>query len=173
MFERAEKARVVAGVETDARFIENVENTTKARTDLRGQADALGFAAGKCGGRTVEAEIAEAHGKKKFDAFGDFFQWARGDFFLAVGELREDFVNGGARATERERGEIGDGPACELDRQRLRAQALAMANGAKGRGHVLRDPLAVGIGIGFFEISFEEFQYAGETKTFVAFGFFF
>src|SRR6266852_228678 len=96
MFEGAEKSCVIAGVEADARFIENVENAAKARTDLRGEADALGFAAGKRCRGTVKAEIAEADGEQKINAFRNFFERASGDFFLAVGELRENFVNGGA-----------------------------------------------------------------------------
>src|SRR5712692_7663224 len=79
MFERAKKARVVAGVEPNAGFIENVENAAKARSD----------------------------------------------FFLALDEPRENFADGGARGAERERSEIGDGPAGELDRERFRAEALA------------------------------------------------
>src|SRR5467141_461980 len=47
LFERAEKASVVAGVEADAGLVENIENAAEARADLRGEANALGFAAGK------------------------------------------------------------------------------------------------------------------------------
>jgi hypothetical protein len=38
---------------------------------LRGQADALGLAAGECGGGTVEAEIAEAYGEEEIETLGD------------------------------------------------------------------------------------------------------
>src|SRR6266851_1937325 len=172
MFEGAEQARIVAGVEADAGLIENVENAAKARADLRGESNTLRFAAGKSGGGAIQAEIAEADGEQELDSFGNFFQRTRGDFFLAFGELRKNFVDGEARGAERERGEIGDGEAAELDRERFGAQALAVADGALRRGHVLRDPLAIGIGVGLFEISFEEFQYARETETFIAFGFF-
>src|SRR5882762_351937 len=171
LLERAEKAGVVAGVQADAGLVENVENAAKARADLRGEADALGFAAGKRGGGAIQAEIAEADGEQEIDAFGNFFKRARGDFFLALGELRENFVNGGSPGAERERGEVGDGQAAELDRERFGAQALAVANAAERGGHVLRYPLAIRIGVGLFEISFQEFQDARETKTLVGFGF--
>jgi len=101
----------------DAGLVENIENAAKARADLRGEADVLGFAARECGGGAIQAEIAEADGEQKIDAFGDFFKWARSDFFLALGELHENFVDGGACGAERERGEIGDGQAAELDRE--------------------------------------------------------
>ncbi len=108
MFERAEEARVVAGVKTDARLVEDIENAAKTRADLRGEADALGLAAGESGGGAVETEIAEADGEQEIDALGNFFERARGDFFLAIGELRENFANGGARAAQRKGGEISN-----------------------------------------------------------------
>src|SRR6266576_3348810 len=45
-----------------------------------------------------------------------------------------------------------------------------MANAAERGRHVLRYPLAIGIGAGLFKISFQEFQNARETKTFFGFG---
>src|SRR4029077_11771433 len=83
MLERAEKTIIVAGVQADAGLVENVKDTAKARTDLRGEANALGFAAGKRSSRAIEAEIAEADGKQEIEALGDFFEGALGDFFLA------------------------------------------------------------------------------------------
>src|SRR5467141_4379845 len=90
LFERAEKASVVAGVEADAGFIEYVENAAEARADLGGEADALGLAAGKCGGGAIQAEVAEADGEQEIDAFGDFFKRARSDFVLALGGRHEN-----------------------------------------------------------------------------------
>src|SRR5260221_10058662 len=73
LLEGAEEAIVVAGVQADGRLVENVKYAAEARTDLRGEADALGFAAGERGGRTVEAEIAGAYGEGEFVAIADFF----------------------------------------------------------------------------------------------------
>src|SRR5882724_7680756 len=170
MFERAEKARIVAGVQAYAGLIENVENAAKARTDLRGEADALGFAAGERSRGTVEAQITKAHSEQKIDALGNFFERTSGDFLLALRELRKNFVDRGPCGAERERGEIGDGQAAELDRERFGAEALAVADGTERRGHVLRDPLAIGIGVGLFEISFEKFQDTWETEALFGFG---
>jgi len=89
---------------------------------------------------------------------------------LALGELHENFADGGTSGAERERGEIGDGQAAELDRQRFGAQAPAVACAAERRGHVLRYPLAIGIGVGLFEISFQKLQDAREAKTLFGFG---
>jgi len=67
---------------------------------LRGEADALSFAAGKRGGGAVQAEIAETDGQQEIDTLGDFLKRTRGDFFLALGELRENFVNRRSRGAE-------------------------------------------------------------------------
>src|SRR5260370_42465024 len=96
-FERTGKGRVVAGMQADAGVVKNVETAAKARADLRGEANSLGFAAGKRGGGAVQTEIAETDREQEIDALGNFFKGASGDFFLAVGKLRENFVNGGRR----------------------------------------------------------------------------
>ena len=72
-FERGEQAAIVARVQADRRLIENIENAAQSRADLRGQADALGFAAGERGGGAIESEIAEAYIEKKIEALGYFF----------------------------------------------------------------------------------------------------
>src|SRR5258708_6671280 len=145
MFERTEQARVVAGMQADAGLVENVQNAAKTRADLRGQADALGFAAGKRGRGTLQAEIAETDGEEKLDAFGNFLERTRGDFFLALGEVSENFADCRMRCSKRERGEIGEGRAGEFDCQGFRPEALAVARAAECGGHVLRHPLAVSV----------------------------
>ena len=46
-FERVEQLAVVALVQTDARLVEDVKHAHQRRADLRGETDALIFAAGK------------------------------------------------------------------------------------------------------------------------------
>ena len=58
----------------------------------------------------------------------------------------------------------------QLYGERFRAQAPAVASAAERGGHVLRHPLAIGIGIGFLEIAFEKFQNALEAETLFAAG---
>ena len=45
---------VVAGVQADGGLVENVKNAGQVGAELGGQADALGFTAGKGVGRSVE-----------------------------------------------------------------------------------------------------------------------
>src|SRR5262249_25147825 len=169
--ERAEKTFVVAGVKADARFIENVENAAKTRTDLRREANSLGFSPGKSGGRAVQAQITEADGQQKLDALGNLFERAGGDLFLARCERRDDFVHGEPRGAERKRSEIRNGPAGQLHGEGFGPQALAVADATLGSGHVLRHPLSIGIGIRFLEILFEKLKNTVEAKAFFFFAF--
>ena len=164
LFERAQQTFVIPGVQPDGRLIEYIQNATQAGTDLRGQADALRFTAGKRGCGTVQAEIAQTNGKKKIEALGDLFQRTPGNFLMAGAEVRDDFVHGGARGLQRERGESRDGISAEFDGQRFRAQAFAVAVGALRGGHVLRHPLAVRIRARLREIIFKILQDALKTK---------
>ena len=61
MLERADKAFVVALMQADGWFIENVKNAHQARADLRGQTDTLRFAAGKGCSSTLQGKVIQAH----------------------------------------------------------------------------------------------------------------
>ena len=54
-----EELDVVAGVEADGGFVEDVEDAAEVGAQLRGETDALAFAAAEGGGGAVELEIAE------------------------------------------------------------------------------------------------------------------
>jgi hypothetical protein len=51
------------------------------------------------------------------------------------------------------RGEVGDERPPDRDGQRLRPQALALADRAGRRGHVLHHVLAIALGLRVFEVS--------------------
>ena len=140
-FQSFNQAVVVALMEADGGLVEDVENAAQARANLRGEANALAFAAGKRGGVAVERKVVEADGAKKFEALGNFAANALGDQGFALSELEVDGRR--ERAVEREGSEVGDGKSANFDGERLRAQALAAANGA-GRGrHEAHHVLAI------------------------------
>ena len=150
-FESLDQAIVVALMQADGGLVENVEHAAQARADLRGQADALALAAGERGGVAVEREIVEADGAEEFEALDDLAADALGDQRLALGEVEVDGRR--ERAVERQGGEVGDGEAADLDGQRLRAQALAAADGA-GRGrHEAHHVLAIAVAARLFDVS--------------------
>ena len=86
--ERVEQALVVARVEADRGFVEDVEHADEAAADLAGEADALRFAAGERGGGAVEREVVEADVLQEAEAAADFFQDFGGDQFVVAFELQ-------------------------------------------------------------------------------------
>ena len=81
--ERVDELAVVALVQADRRLVEDVEHAHQLRADLRGQADALPFAAGERRGVAVERQVADADGVEEAEAVADFLQDLAGDRLLA------------------------------------------------------------------------------------------
>ena len=73
LFKRGEQAVVITLMQTDARFIEYVEHAGQARADLRGQPDALRFAAGERAAFAVERKVVEPDIDHKRNPRADFF----------------------------------------------------------------------------------------------------
>ena len=69
--ERAEQTFVVALVQADGRLVEHVHHADQARADLRGQADALRFAAGQRIGLAFQREVVEADVDEEAQAVAD------------------------------------------------------------------------------------------------------
>ena len=59
VFKRSNQTLVIALMQADGRFIENIEHAHEASTDLRCKADALRLATGKRGGCAFEREVVE------------------------------------------------------------------------------------------------------------------
>ena len=66
-------------MQADGRLVEHVENAAQLRSDLGGQANALAFAARKCGRGAVERNVAESHRIQKLQALDDLVHDAAGD----------------------------------------------------------------------------------------------
>ena len=85
--EGADEAGVVALVEADAGFVEDVHDADEAGADLGGEADALGLAAGEGAGGAFEGEVLEADGLQEAEAGVDFLEDLDGDGGVALAEL--------------------------------------------------------------------------------------
>ena len=86
-FEGGEQALVVAVVQADRGLVEDVEHADQPRAYLRGEADALGLAAGEGVGAAVQGEIAQAHIAHQLQATADFFERFCGDEGFGVCEF--------------------------------------------------------------------------------------
>ena len=84
-FEGGEQAVIVALVQADGGFVQNVHHAGQAAADLAGEADALSFAAGEGFGGAGEIEVIQPDVNQKAEPLGDFFEDFFGDlFFVAV-----------------------------------------------------------------------------------------
>ena len=79
---RIEQTLVIARMEADRWFVENVEHADEAATDLAGEADALRFAAGKRWRGAFERKVFEADVEQEAEAAADFFEHLVGDLFF-------------------------------------------------------------------------------------------
>src|SRR5690242_603322 len=109
MLERGEQPIVVALVQPDTRFIENVENADETGADLRRQANTLGFATAERAAFPVQREIAEADVAQKAKARSHLLDDFAADLLLKFRKLQlgEELV----RQINRKRTDIHDANA--------------------------------------------------------------
>ncbi len=81
-FERLEQTRVVTLVQSDRRLVQHVEHAGEPRTDLRGQPDALAFAARQRAARARQGKIVEPDVDQEFEPFANFLEHPDRDFIL-------------------------------------------------------------------------------------------
>ena len=72
--ERAEQAVVVALVQADGGLVQHVEHAGEAGADLRGEADALAFAARQRAGGARQGEVVEADVDEELQPLADLLQ---------------------------------------------------------------------------------------------------
>ena len=138
--ERLDELVVVPLVQADARFVEDVEHPGQARADLRGQADALGLAAGERPGLAVERQVAQAHAVEKEQPLADLLEDRPGDGRLPVVELEGfEFAD---QLFDGHAGDVGDRPAAHAHGQGLGLEPGAVAGRAVLFVHELLDLLA-------------------------------
>src|SRR3546814_15611277 len=100
-FQCREQPVVVALMEADAWFVENIEHPRQAAADLAGETDALAFAAAERAAGAVEVQIIEPDIVEKAEPLVDLLQNRFGDLLLRVvplfferGEVRKGVGSG-------------------------------------------------------------------------------
>ena len=126
--QRFEQPFVIARMQADGRLVQHVQHAAQLRADLRRQPDALRFAARKRGGRALQAQVVQAHGREELQPPPDLVQHAAGDLRLAVVEL--PVAHRHQRARHRQLRELRNGEVLHAHRQARRPQALAVARRA-------------------------------------------
>ncbi len=138
VLQRVEQPRVVALMQADGRLVQHVKHARQPRADLRGEPDALAFAAGERAGIAAEREIIEADIVQEAQALADLLQNARGDLVLLARELARQRPEPVVRRPDRKPRRLADMLAVDLHRERLRLQAEALALLARRVGLIAR-----------------------------------
>ena len=128
LFEAADQPLVIALVQADRRFVEDIEHVDEFRADLRGEADALALAARQRTRRTRQREVAQPHVHQEPQAFADLLDDLLGNLPLF---LRELFFDGGNPLRElgnRHGRHLGDVLPGDAELQRLLPQARTAAD---------------------------------------------
>ena len=154
--QRVEQARVVALVQADRRLVEHVEHAGQARADLRGEADALALAARQRARGARQGQIVEADVAQEGQPVDDLLEDALGDLVALGVERAGQRARPFDRRLDRQQADLADVLAVDLDRQRLRLEAEALAGDARRRGHealdLLARPLAFGLAVAPLEV---------------------
>src|SRR5437667_6679300 len=91
-------------MQPDARFVENIKDSSQPRTDLRRETNALRFAAAERPALTIEREITQPDFEQKLQTRFDFPHHFRSNLLLLAGEL--DLGDEVDRVLDRELGEL-------------------------------------------------------------------
>ena len=167
-FKGGDEAFVVALVKSDTGFVEHVEDPGQAAADLRGQADALGLAAGKGAAFTIQGEVVESDLFEKGEAAGDFAHHFAGDRLIVAlqPELSDDLCRAGdGEITKSVDGIFLSGRGDQSDAKNFGAETGSAA--ADARTTVLQgfeallQRLALGAGQQMLELREEAFERLG------------
>ena len=132
---RGEQLLVVTRVQADARLVENVQHAHQPRADLRGQADALRFAAAERAARAVECQVAQPDILQKTKPRRDLAHHVGGDFLAHL--IHFQAVEKPHRLVDRQLADIHDRQATETP---VASQLASAAQ--RHRQHHFAEPLA-------------------------------
>ena len=122
MRQRIEQPVVVARMQPDGRLVQHVQHAAQLRPDLRRQADALRFAAGKRGRGTLQAQVIQPHRARETPA-GCGFHPPRAPAICVSRSVNSQLRTVTSARAIGMLGELGDGEALDPHRQAGRAAA--------------------------------------------------
>ena len=132
--QRVDQLAVVALVEADRGFVEDVEHAHQLRADLRRELDALRLAARERRRAAGEVEVPDPDVVEEAQPVLDLLEDLSGDLPLARGQLQ--VLEEGDDVGDRLGGDLVDRAAAHPHRQGLRLQPAAGAGRARLGGHV-------------------------------------
>ncbi len=125
VFEDLYQPRIVARMQADAWFVENIKRADEQGAEVRRKLNPLRLAAGKGRGETVEGQIFEPDLDKEFQPPSNLEQYLFGDLFSLIAQFKvlKKFV----RVCDRHRDDLGQRAAADLYIAGLLPQPSAVA----------------------------------------------
>ena len=130
VFQRGQKPVVVALVQTNRRFVQNIENARQARADLAGQTDTLAFTARQSACIPRQCQILKPHVVQEPKAFANFLQDRAGDFVLLFAQRLWHALRPSVGILDRHLDHLPHMQAADFHRQRFFPQAVATTGAA-------------------------------------------
>ena len=154
-------------MQPDRGLVEDVEDADEAGADLRGQSNALRFAARERAGPARERQVGQADVHEEGQAGLDLAEDGGGD--RAGTALKLDVREECTRVRDRHVGELGDRQAADAHGQDFRLQPRPVAGRAWGLAHVGVEFLADRGGLRLVSLAFDVVDRAFEARRVGAF----
>ena len=148
-----QQATVVALMQADRRFIEDIEDPDQRGPDLCRQADALAFTAGEGSGCPLKGQVVKTDIDQERQALANLLENPPGDFRFLGRQLQPG--KEGAGIAHAQGADLLDIPPGDLDAEGFRFQARPLARRAGHDVHVLFELLAGRLGIGLPQAALE------------------
>src|SRR5450830_434154 len=160
VLQRAQETIIVALVQADRRFIEDIQHTHQACTDLAGQANTLGFTARQGIGAAVQRQVVQPDVNQELQALENLLEDLVGDLPTASGQFEDTKVFAGI--TDRQVGHCRQGLLANPYVPRLTAQSGATAIraglGAEKLGQFFTHARRLGLAVAAFEVRHDAFE---------------
>ena len=147
MLERFQQLAVIALMQADARFVQNIQHARQAAAYLRCQTDALRFAAAQRPRASVERQVIKAYVVEELQARHNLLQYLMRNYLLLRRQLQ--LCKELQAVAHRQRSNLADIFTADKNCQCLRLQTAAMAGRAGSARHKLLQILTHSITEGF------------------------
>ena len=134
--QRVQQDLVVAWMQADGRLVQHVAHALQVAAELRGQADALRFAARQARRRAIQAQVAQADLFQERQAAVNLGHHIAGDVGIPAGQIQA--LDPAAGLADRPLRNVDDGLVGKGDGACRRVQARAVAVRAGQVGHAFR-----------------------------------